>query len=204
MRSPAVWVVLVALVALPVRADDLSSYSTPAPVASSFFPGAGSYQVPRPGSLLPSSLFDPSRFSIHNSIQYGFSSGGPYQGSAGLFTSSLGYLVRSNMRLSVDVGAHMNPAFGSSEIQKGIFVQGAAFDWQPSRNSLVRIEYRDVRSPLQNRFAGPGYGNAYSPYGYGYGANSGYGYYGFGDPGLGQWTPGGFSTAPPPWDARRN
>jgi hypothetical protein len=112
-------------------------------------------------------LFDPSRFSISNSLVFGYSSGSSAygNGSAGLFTSSLGYRMSPNMALHVDVGAHMNPAYGSGNMAKGVFLEGASFDWKPSRNSLLRVEYRDMRSPLQNPW---GYGGGgYSPY-YGY------------------------------------
>ena len=52
-------------------------------------------------------------------------------------------------------GAHMNPAFGGEGgTQKGIFLLGATLDWKPTRNSLVRFEYRDVRSPLQYGYGG--------------------------------------------------
>jgi hypothetical protein len=165
MRNRIVWLLLaVALTASPVRAETLSSVLAPSPATSTF-------QSPAPAQrgILPTGLFDPKRFSIHNSLTFGFTSGGAYQGSAGLFTSSLGYQMRNNMRLSVDVGAHVNPAFGSNTMQKGIFVEGAALDWQPTRNSLIRVEYRDVRSPLQQGYWG-------APYGYGYGYNPGYGF----------------------------
>jgi hypothetical protein len=58
---------------------------------------------------------------------------------------------------------------GEGGTQKGIFLQGATLDWKPTSNSLVRFEYRDVRSPLQYGYGGYGYG---SPYGYGYGSPS--------------------------------
>jgi len=69
---------------------------------------------------------------------------------------------RLDTALRVDLGAHMNPAFGGGDTQKGVFLQGASFDWRPSQSSLVRFEYRDVRSPLQG--------------GWGYGGDSGQGY----------------------------
>jgi hypothetical protein len=142
------------LAAAPVRAEDLQASANPV------YSGI-STSAPRSGGLLPSSLFDPSRFSISNSLVFGYSSGasrfGYGNGSAGLFTSSLGYRLKSNMALHVNVGAHMNPAFGGGATQKGIFLEGASFDWRPSGNSLLRVEYRDVRSPLQW---------GYSPYDY--------------------------------------
>ena len=145
------------LAAAPVRAQDFTQ-----PSASPAYTGISS--SPRPGGILPSSLFDPTRFSISNSLVFGVSTGsGAYgNGSAGLFTSSLGYRLKPNMALRVNVGAHVNPAFGSNDIARGVFLEGAAFDWHPSANSLLRVEYRDVRSPLQN------------PWGYGYGPSYGY------------------------------
>jgi hypothetical protein len=156
------WCLSLALVTLlaaaPVRAQDLTQ-----PSASPAYTGLSS--SPHTGGLLPSSLFDPTRFSISNSLVFGVSTGsGPYSnGTAGLFTSSLGYRLSPNMALHVNVGAHINPAYGSNETAKGVFLEGATFDWKPTTNSLLRVEYRDMRSPLQNPW---GYGG-YSPsYGY--------------------------------------
>jgi len=157
------------LVAAPVRAQGGSPFSSPA-IASS-----ESFSSPRSSGLLPRSIFDPSRLTISNSMAFGYNSGGYGYGTgtAGLFTSSLGYRLSSHAALRVDVGAHVNPAFGQNGTEKGIFLQSAAFDWRPSRNSLVRLEYRDMRSPLQ---AGYGYGNSAGLGGWGggqYGASLG-------------------------------
>jgi hypothetical protein len=166
MRSPRVAASSIALIlvllAAPVGAQETSSFSSPG--------ATGTFSSPRPTGFLPSSLFDPSRFSISHSATFGYTAGSGYGGSSGLWTSSLGYRIRSNTMLRVDVGAHMNPAFGGEGgTQKGIFLQGATLDWKPTSNSLVRFEYRDVRSPLQYGYGGYGYG---SPYGYGYGSPS--------------------------------
>ena len=151
------------LAATPLQAQTSSVFTAP--------PATESYAGPK--GILPSSLFDPSRFSISHSMQFGYTAGGATQGSAGLWTSSLGYRVRNNTMLRVDVGAHMNPAFGGEGgMQKGIFLQGATLDWKPSRNSLVRLEYRDMRSPLQYGYGYGGYGYA-NPGGYGYGSPHG-------------------------------
>lgn len=161
----AACLLLLAVAVVPAGADDFGSTPTRSDIAL-----PGSFGAPRSSGLLPRSLFDPTRFSMQNSMTFGYQSGGAYGGSSGLFTSRLGYKLRSNTSLHLDLGAHMNPAFGGGETQKGVFVQGAALDWRPSRNSLLRFEYRDVRSPLQagwgyDGFSGYGYG---SPYGYGY------------------------------------
>ena len=160
MASPwcRVLVLVALLAAAPVRAQDLSSTTSANPSYSGI-----STSAPRGGGLLPISLFDPTRFSISNSLVFGVSTGTGFgNGTSGLFTSSLGYRLKPNMALRVNVGAHVNPAFGSNDIARGVFLEGAAFDWHPSANSLLRVEYRDVRSPLQN------------PWGYGYGPSYGY------------------------------
>jgi hypothetical protein len=148
------------LAALPARAQAPQSPGT-------WNNGGSSWTTPDlstapRGGLLPATLFDPSRFSIRNSLEFGYSTGGAAygfsNGSAGLFTSSLGYKMRSNMNLSVDAGAHMNPAFDKTGLSQGVFVEGAKLDWHPTGNSILRIEYRDYRSPLQNPYGGYGYG----------------------------------------------
>ena len=152
---------LVALLAVsPVRAQDYAPSASPVITSTGM---TGMSANPRVGGLLPSKLFDPSRFSITNSVVFGYSSGPTAYGggTAGLFTSSLGYRLSPSMALHVDVGAHLNPAYGTSEMAKGVFLEGASFDWKPGRNSLVRVEYRDLRSPLQNPW---GYYGGYAPY----------------------------------------
>ncbi len=151
--------VLVALLAaLPASAQEFSTSASANPGFSGITTSA-----PRGGGLLPASLFDPSRFSISNSLVFGVSTGSGYgKGTSGLFTSSLGYRLKPSMSLRLNVGAHVNPAFGSNETAKGIFLEGASFDWHPTGNSLLRVEYRDMRSPLSNSW---GYGYAPS-YGY--------------------------------------
>ena len=135
------------------------------PVVSSWLTGSPYGTSNHSYGLLPSGLFDPSRFSISNTLRFGYAGGsGGYGGSAGLFTSSLGYKLKPNMALQVDVGAHMNSAmYGVDGMSKGIFLQGAAFSWKPSANSLFRVEYQDVRSPLQYGYSGFGY-SPYSAY----------------------------------------
>jgi len=151
-------VLLALLAAAPVRAQDAGTGTASNPIYSGI-----SSSPPRSGGLLPTSLFDPRKFSISNSLVFGYSSGtsgyGYSNGSAGLFTSSLGYQLKSNMALHVNVGAHMNPAFGGSDKTSGVFLEGATFDWRPTTNSLLRVEYRDIRSPLQSPWGGaPSYG----------------------------------------------
>ena len=155
MSAPMCRVLVLAalLAAAPVRAQDFGTSTASNPTYTGI-----SSPSPRGGGILPTSLFDPRKFSISNSLVFGYSSGGYSNGSAGLFTSSLGYQLKSNMALHVNVGAHMNPAFGGNDKTSGVFLEGATFDWRPTANSLLRVEYRDIRSPLQSPW---GYAPAY-------------------------------------------
>jgi hypothetical protein len=165
MRNSTIGAVtlLLVLAALPARAQ---APQAPGTWNSGSAWSAPDLSTPR-GGLLPLSLFDPGRFSIRNSLEFGYSTGGSAyglaNGSAGLFTSSLGYKLTKTMGLAVDVGAHMNPAFDRSGTSQGVFLEGAKLDWRPSASSLIRVEYRDYRSPLQNPY---GFGN-YDALGFG-------------------------------------
>ena len=159
MRSPRLSCLVMLAVAGLLAAPPAGAQTSTAPsepVVASWL--TGSPTPNRSYGLLPSSLFDPTRFSISNTMRFGYTSGGPVGGSAGLFTSSLGYRLKPNMALQVDVGAHMNPVYGVEGMSKGIFLQGAAFSWKPSANSMFRVEYQDLRSPLQYGYSG------YAPY----------------------------------------
>ena len=156
LRLFGVLIVWAVLAATPVRADE-TSVKPSEPVVSSWLMSSPAGPN-RSYGILPTGLFDPSRLTISNTLRFGASSGGPMTGTAGLFTSSLGYRLKPNMALNVDVGAHINPAYGYEGTTKGIFLQGAAFSWKPSANSLFRVEYQDLRSPLQYGYYG------YSPY----------------------------------------
>ena len=166
MSSPMCRALLFAtlLCATPAVAQDFTS-----PSANPSYSGITS-SAPRSGGILPIGLFDPRKFSISNTLSFGYAGGSGYGGSAGLFVSSLGYQLNPNMALHVNVGAHMNPVYGSSGLAKGVFLEGATFDWKPSTNSLLRVEYRDIRSPLQawgynGYMPSYGYRNVGSPYG---------------------------------------
>ena len=167
MSSPLCRVLVFAtlLAAAPALAQEYTS-----PSANPSYTGISS-AAPHSGGILPIGLFDPKKFSISNTLSFGYAGGSGYGGSAGLFVSSLGYQLKPNMALHVNVGANLNPAYGSNELSKGVFLEGATFDWKPGANSLLRVEYRDIRSPLQawgyNGYV-PSYGyrNVGSPYGY--------------------------------------
>jgi hypothetical protein len=106
----------------------------------------------------PASWFDPSQLHLATSISVG---GGFSGGTSALQVTSLSYQFKAPVSMSVSVGN----AFGPSAAQSGssVFLEGLNVAWRPSANSIVRLEYHDVRSPLQYGYYGSRYG-LYDPY----------------------------------------
>ncbi len=134
-------------------------------------PGSAGFAPRVPVSLFarPSMGLDLSRLHFSSTTTVGSGSGG--MGTHALQTTSLSYQFKAPATLSVSLGN----AFGSgSGNGSSFFLQGLDFTYQPTRNSMFRVQFNNVRSPLQYRgFGSDGYG-----YGYGYGgfdrAYSGY------------------------------
>lgn len=159
----AIGVLAVALRAAPLSAAETAAVAAPPAVSVAAIPNAAG-----PGGLgLPLfSFFDPSRLTWSQSLAFGYSSGRGYGGTSGLYTSSFGYRIADPLHLRLDVGAHLSPGgLGAGQTQ-GVFLQGLSLDWRPSKNSVIRFEYQDYRSPLQwsgySRFGHSGY----DPYGF--------------------------------------
>ena len=121
---------------------------------------AASFQPRVPVSLLGSlgglsSLIDPSRFHMSESFMMGTGSG---IGAGGLAVTSFSYQFRSPLAVSVRVGN----AFGAGTIgNSSMFLEGMDLSYKPSANSLIRVQFQNVRSPLQ-------YGYGYYPGRWGY------------------------------------
>ncbi len=96
------------------------------------------------GSFL-SSLFDPGRFSMHQSVSMSYVSS-PF-GSMGLnmFTNTFSYRALDNLMISADVSAVYSPfsSFGSAFQNQlnGIYLTNARLDWKISDNTFLRVEY---------------------------------------------------------------
>ena len=128
------------LVASPSRANGFSD------------PGAGSYvpRVPISAFAHPAAWFDPSRLHFNSTVAFGTGYGG--RGSA-LQTLGFIYQFRAPVTLSVNVGN----TFGTDRSgQNPFFLQGLDMTWRPSRNTMFRVEMRDMRSPLQYGYGYPG------------------------------------------------
>lgn len=135
-------------------------------------PGAAGFSPRVPVSLFarPSMGLDLSKLHFTSTTTVGSGWGG--SGTQALQTTSLSYSFKAPATLRVSLGN----AFGSASANgSSFFLQGLDFTYQPTRNSMFRVQFNNVRSPLQYR--GMGY-DGYDGFGYGYGgfdrAYSGY------------------------------
>jgi len=112
------------------------------------------------GDSFLSRLFDPARFSMHQSYSMSFISGGGI-GSTGIsmFTNTFSYRAADNLFVSADVSAVYSPfsSLGSqfSNSLNGIYLSNARLDWKLGDNTFMRVEY--VGGPA-------GMYGGYSPY----------------------------------------
>ncbi|MGH7743111.1 MAG: hypothetical protein ACRENS_13940 [Candidatus Eiseniibacteriota bacterium] len=139
MRSRAA--VLVAAVALMVasgaRAD---SWLNPS-AESAFHP-----EVPISALGRAATWLDPSHFHFSTSLSVGSGFGG----TQALQVTSMNYQFRAPMFLSVSMGN----SFGAGAASQGgkPFLEGLDFGYQPVKSMMIRVQYHDFRSQLQNPY----------------------------------------------------
>jgi hypothetical protein len=135
--------VLLALAASPVRAG--------APGGASLF----TPRVPVSAFGLARDWFDPSRLHVSTTVAVGSSWGA--RGTSALQTTTLSYGFKAPVAMSVSLGN----AWGgnASRNSSSFYLQGFQVAYQPSPGMSFRVEYQDLRSPLQyghDRFGAPG------------------------------------------------
>lgn len=119
--------------------------------------------------LLNSGLLDFSRFDVHHSLSYSYSTSGAASRSGGLWLSSIGYRASEALRISADVGATINP-MGDGPVlsENGVFLHSLNLDFRPSRNLMLHISYVNIPADATGAFGPPwssGYGYGYRSWG---------------------------------------
>lgn len=144
LRRAFLMMAVLAALAVPVFAGDFST-----PVATGFTP-----RVPVSAFARPLSWFDSSRLHMTHSIAVGSGFSG---GTSALQTTEFAYAFKAPLTMRVSVGNTLGTGLQSNGAN--FFLQGLDMAWQPNSHSTLRIQYQNVRSPLQ-------YGNSWgSPYG---------------------------------------
>lgn len=107
-----------------------------------------------------SRLFDPARFSMHQTYSMSFVSGGGQSTGLGVFTNTFAYQASNDLFISADLSAVYSPfsTLGSKFQQSlnGVYLSSARLDWKMGENTFMRIEYNGM--PYQT--------SLFSPFGY--------------------------------------
>ncbi len=114
--------------------------------ANSGFDRLGTGFQPRvPVSMLGSMgrWFDPSRFHMSSTLTVGSGWG---SGANALQVTQFAYQFRAPLSMSVSVGN----AFGTGTSSSSkMFLEGLDATYQPNANMVFRVQFQNVRSPLQ-------------------------------------------------------
>jgi hypothetical protein len=135
MRRVALAIAVLSLAAMGATAGTIGD-----PAAAGFQP-----LVPVSSLGLLGNWFDMSRLHMSSTVSVGSGWGG--SGTSALNVTSFTYQFRAPVSMSVSLGN----ALGSNSVSRGssFFLEGLDLTYQPSRNALIQIQYRDLRSPLQ-------------------------------------------------------
>ncbi len=137
-RVVAIALILVAVLA-PRAAGAQAGFGT-----SGFSP-----QVPISAFARPASWLDPSRFHVTTSVSVGSGFGG----TQALQVTSLSYQFKAPLSLGVSLGNAWGTNAGSRS--RSPFLEGLDVAYRPFSSMLVRVQYRDFRSPLQYNYDSP-------------------------------------------------
>ena len=138
MTRRSAWKFAVLFVALTAAAPAARAGLLSDPENAGFAP-----RVPLSAFARPASWFDPSRLRLMSTVSVGSGFGGQ---TSALQVTRLAYQFGAPLTMSVSVGNTFgfDKARGSS-----FFLEGFDLAWRPNKNSVFRVEMRDVRSPLQ-------------------------------------------------------
>lgn len=128
-------------------APAVSAQSLDAPGLAGFRP-----DVPVSAFARPAAWFDPSRLQMSTTVSVGSGFGGQ---TDALQVTTFDYRFAAPLRMQLSIGNTWGTGTGDGT---NFFLEGLALDYRPSASTSIRIQYRNVRSPLQ-----------YGHYGYGYG-----------------------------------
>jgi len=106
-------------------------------------PRAGLAGAPS-ADLWRSGLLDKSRFRLDHSLSFTYGTGGGDSYGAGLWMSRLGYRLADPLRVSVDVGAALNPMGGTLLNEKSFFLGGFHLEYKPSNHFQVNVSYLNL------------------------------------------------------------
>jgi hypothetical protein len=117
-----------------------------APVAASVpggNPAAFSGVATEPSvGLINSGLIDLSRLEVNHSLSFGYTSSSAFGSqSGGLWNTRFGYRLAGPLKITMDVGATLDPAGDALLNEKSFFLGGFNLDYRPSDRFQLNISY---------------------------------------------------------------
>ena len=110
-------------------------------------------RVPISAFARPLAWFDSSRLHMTHSVSVGSGMSGS---TSALQTTEFSYAFRAPLTMKLSVGNTLGTAAGQTG--SGFFLQGLDLSYQPTSHSMFRVQFQNVRSPLQY---GPGSANQF-------------------------------------------
>ena len=108
---------------------------------------------PASGGLNGLGLLNSDRIHFAHALSFSYASNSQESVGYGLWQGRLSYKLSNPLRVSVDVGAVLNPMGGGPMLsQESIFLGGFNLEYQPSRNFKINISY--VNTPPSARLPG--------------------------------------------------
>lgn len=103
-----------------------------------------------------SGLFDPTRFSMHQTYSMSFSTSGNASIGLGVFTNTFSYRASDNLFISADLSAVYSPYSSLGEAHakslNGIYLSNARLDWKLGEHTNLLIIYNGG-APNSNPFS---------------------------------------------------
>lgn len=136
---------LVLALATPALAQDYADVPEIGRPSLSSNPALSGYApaVPVSAFARAASWFDPNRLKFSTSMSFGTGYGGQSQA---LQTMTMRYQFGAPVTMALSLGNTWGTGFdGKNEF----FLEGMQLTYQPTKNTVFHIDYRDYRSPLQ-------------------------------------------------------
>lgn len=126
---------------------------------------SGGLFAPPSGSTL-FGWFDPSKFSMHHSVDMSYMTIGGQGMTLGTYTNTMMYQFADNLNARADVSMSYSPTnsfsgFGGKGGKdfSGIYLRGAQINYRPWENVSVQLQYRQAPyGYYMSPFSGPWYG----------------------------------------------
>ncbi len=112
-------------------------------------------------------IFNPSNFSMHQSLSMSYMTVGNQGLALGMYTNSLSYKISNPLTVSADVSLLNSPysSLGSrfSQSLNGIYLTRADLNYHPSNNFQIDLQFN--QNPMA-RYYNPYYDPYYNPWGW--------------------------------------